>query len=125
MDIIRQQQDEQDPNIWYAKLGGIATDGLYRLADVTLAEEPAAWLAAHSAEAQAAIDVGVYNEDAAIRKVDFDDLADKIESEIAWLDVTIPMIDSMTAAQVRDTVKRLAQENQRMLRAWRYVLRHL
>lgn len=125
MDILRQQQDEENSTIWYIKIGGIATDGLYRLADVTIDQEPAAWLAAHPAEAQADIDAGVYNEDVAVKKVDFEGLADKVESEIVWLDTTIPAIDGMTAAEVRDTVKRLAQENQAMLRAWRYVLRRL
>lgn len=125
MEIIRQQQNEFDATTWYAKIGGLAADGLYRLADLTLTEEPVSWLAANPGEAQAVIDAGTYNEEFATRKVDFDDLASKVETEITWLNATIPTIDAMTAAQVRDVAKRLAQENQAMFRAWRYILRHL
>lgn len=53
---------------------------------------------------------------------DLVDLKDTIESEIAWLETTIPLIDGMDAAQVRSLVKRLAQENLGELRAWRYLL---
>lgn len=58
-------------------------------------------------------------------RIDFDELADKAASEIQWLNDTIPQIDTMTAAQVRDVVKRLAQENLRQINAWRYIFRRL
>lgn len=46
-----------------------------------------------------------------------------LEDEIDFLQATIPDIDTMTAAQVRDTVKRLAQENLRIMRWLRYLNR--
>jgi hypothetical protein len=66
IDIIRQQQHELDPRIWHFKIGGIAADGLYRLADLSLeTTSPADWLAANETLAQQLIDAGVYNEDVA------------------------------------------------------------
>jgi len=44
-------------------------------------------------------------------------IAKQARNEIDFLETTIPNIDSMTAVQVRDVVKRLAQENLRMLKA--------
>lgn len=55
----------------------------------------------------------------------FDELAEKAAAEIAWLEETIPQIDTMTAAEVRAVVKRLARENMETIRAWRYVFRRL
>lgn len=64
MDIIRQQQDEN--GLWHFKIGGVASDSLYRLADLSReTTSPADWLAANAAEAQVAIDAGVYNEETA------------------------------------------------------------
>lgn len=55
----------------------------------------------------------------------FDELANQANSEIVWLEDTIPQINTMTIEEVRDVVKRLARENLETLRAWRYVLRRL
>lgn len=57
------------------------------------------------------------------QRVDFKALADAVDAEIDWLNATIPNIDTMTALEVRAVVKRLAQENREMMKAWRYVLR--
>lgn len=61
----------------------------------------------------------------AVETTDFEVLAGEIVAEVQWLDDTIPQIDAMTVAEVRAVVKRLAQENKRMLKAWRYVIRRL
>lgn len=58
-------------------------------------------------------------------RLDLADLGRQVAAELAWLDSTIAGIDSYTAAQVRDVVKRLAQENRAVLRALRFVVRRL
>lgn len=58
-------------------------------------------------------------------RVDFDGLADKAAVEIEWLDETIPNIPTMTGAEVRAVVHRLAREQREELRAWRYIFRRL
>jgi hypothetical protein len=55
----------------------------------------------------------------------FDDLGNQAQSEIDYLDATIPNIDTMSQAEIVVVVKRLAQENRQMLRAWRYVINRL
>jgi hypothetical protein len=55
----------------------------------------------------------------------FEELATKAEVEIAWLEATIPLIDTMNQAELVAVIKRLAQENREMLKAWRYVLNKL
>lgn len=56
MDIISQTQDGA---FWHFKVGGLATDGIYRVADLSReTTNPATWLAANGAEAQNAIDAG-------------------------------------------------------------------
>ena len=47
-----------------------------------------------------------------------DDLLAAAVSELAWLDTTIPTISD-------PVTKRLAQENRKMIHAWRYVLNRL
>lgn len=56
-------------------------------------------------------------------RLDLAALAEQAAGEIEWLAETIPDIDTMTAAEVRDVVRRLAQENLRMIKAWRYAIR--
>lgn len=58
-------------------------------------------------------------------RLDLADLGRQVAAEIAWLDTTISGIDDYAAAQVRDVVKRLAQENRAILRALRFVVRRL
>lgn len=86
IDIIVQQQDEVDPTTWYIKIGGIAADGNYKLADLTITTgtTPADWLATHQAEAQAAIDAGVINQEFT-EKLDLGALAAQVNSELTWL----------------------------------------
>ena len=55
----------------------------------------------------------------------FDELAGLLTNEIDWLDTTIPLINGMDAAQLQAVIKRLAQENRYILRAWQYVARKL
>lgn len=56
---------------------------------------------------------------------DFEDLESQVMAEIQWLSEIIPGIDTMTATEVRDVVKRLAKQNRQMIKAWRYVIRRL
>lgn len=56
-------------------------------------------------------------------QIDFDEQEVMATEEIDWLNDIIPQIDTMTAAEVRNVVKRLAQENLRQIKAWRYVFR--
>lgn len=58
-------------------------------------------------------------------RLDLADLGRQVAVELAWLDSTIAGIDGYAAAQVRDVVKRLAQENRAILRALRFVVRRL
>lgn len=58
-------------------------------------------------------------------RIDFDALADKAATEVEWLNETIPLIPTMTGAEVRDVVHRIAKEQREELRAWRYVFRRL
>lgn len=60
-----------------------------------------------------------------VERLDLADLGRQVAAELTWLDTTIAGIDSYTAAQVRDVVKRLAQENRAILRALRFVVRRL
>jgi hypothetical protein len=55
----------------------------------------------------------------------FNELAGLLTNEIDWLDTTIPEIDEMDAAQLQAVIKRLAQENRYMLRAWLYTIKKL
>lgn len=56
-------------------------------------------------------------------RLDLADLGRQVAAELAWLDTTIAGIDGYTAAQVRDVVKRLCQEQRAVLKALRYVVR--
>lgn len=123
MDILSEYV--QDDGQVSFELGGLAADGLYRI--VTLerdAVSAADWLAAHQAEAQSLIDAGTYNEELA-QHLDLKALGQQVASELAYLNTTITGIDGYTAAQVRDVVKRLCQENRAVLLALRYVVKRL
>lgn len=50
---------------------------------------------------------------------------DQAQAELTYLDATIPAIDAMTVAQVRDVVKRLAQENRAIIKALLYLAKRL
>lgn len=60
-----------------------------------------------------------------VERLDLADLGRQVAAELAWLDTTVSSIDDYAAAQVRDVVKRLAQENRAVLRALRFVVRRL
>lgn len=55
-------------------------------------------------------------------RIDAGALLSQLAAELDWLDETIPAIESMTLAELRAVLKRLAQENRKQLAAWRYVL---
>jgi hypothetical protein len=57
-------------------------------------------------------------DDEAVETADFEALAAKAAAEIAWLEETTPTIDD-------PVLRRIAQENREMLKAWRYVIRRL
>lgn len=118
-------QDEVDETIWYFQLiGQHSSDNTIRIARVEQAlaidEDPDDWLAANLAAAQLLVDAGEIDEVIAGRW-DFRDLKAKAANELDWLDTTIPLIDSMNGAQVRDVVKRLAQENRQIIRAFKHL----
>lgn len=58
-------------------------------------------------------------------RVDFGALADQANTEIDWLNATIPQIDTMTLEDLRAVLKRIAQENLKQIKAWRYLFRRL
>jgi hypothetical protein len=54
-----------------------------------------------------------------------DGLLGNSHTEVAWLEETIPQIETMTLEELRGVLKRLARENMECIRAWRYVIRRL
>jgi hypothetical protein len=140
MEIVSRQQDDEAPGVWRFKIAGPAAGGEIRLADLSReTEDPETWLADNEAEAQAAIDAGVFNE-VFSQGLDLANLSEQITSEIDWvsdtaltdIDSDLATIDAMTATQVRAAVKKMLQRERRgllvrrvMLRAWRYVIRRL
>lgn len=58
-------------------------------------------------------------------RVDFGELANLADAEIGWLEATIPQIDTMALEDLRSVLQRLAQENLRQIKAWRYLFRRL
>lgn len=55
----------------------------------------------------------------------FDDLEVRAATEIAWLEAAIPQVDAADLETLRAILKRLAQQNLRSIKAWRYVFRRL
>jgi hypothetical protein len=55
----------------------------------------------------------------------FDDLEVRADAEVAWLESVIPTIDAADLEALRAILKRLAQQNLRMVKAWRYLWRRL
>jgi len=53
----------------------------------------------------------------------FDDLETRAAAEIAWLESAIPAIDAADLETLRAVLKRLAQQNLRSIKAWRYAWR--
>lgn len=139
MEIVSQQKDEGNPNLWHFKIAGVATGGEIRLADLSReTPSPANWLAANQAEAQVAIDAGVVNEEYNERG-DFSGLESDISNQLSWISTTLPDIDTglagvdgATLVQLRGIVKGLLQNQRRILlivrgvlKAFRYVIRRL
>lgn len=124
IEIVRQQQDELVSGRWHFKIGGLAVGGEYRTADLIRdgLDSPSEWLDANQVEAQALIETGESRPELAER-IDLRTLGQAISSEIAYLNTTILLIDTMTTGQVRDVVKRLAQENRQILKAMRVLVR--
>ena len=58
-------------------------------------------------------------------RVDFGELANLADAEIEWLETTIPQIDDMAFGDLRTVLLRLARENLRQIKAWRYLFRKL
>lgn len=70
-------------------------------------------------------EVAVYEATASAEKTDLSDLLPQINTELNYISTTLAAIDTMTAAQVRDVVKRILLEQRAELRAWRFVIRRL
>lgn len=64
-------------------------------------------------------------EDEQAENLDFSNLEADITNELTWITDTLATIDVMTQVQVRNVVKRILQEQQKELKAWRYVIRKL
>jgi len=58
-------------------------------------------------------------------RLDFGALADQADAEVSWLEDVIPQINTMTQEELRWVILRVAQENLRQIRAWRYLFRKL
>jgi len=58
-------------------------------------------------------------------RVVFNDLEAQAVTEIAWLEAAILTIDAADLTTLRAVIKRLAQENLREIKAWRYLFRRL
>lgn len=118
MEIHLKNIDDDNANLWHFQIGGIASDGKYRLAPHQAeCASPEEWLTEHPAEAQALVDAGQHDPVREV-KIDFDALAAQAGAEVEWLEATIPTIAD-------PVVRRIAQENLRMIKAWRYVFRKL
>jgi hypothetical protein len=74
---------------------------------------------------QAASNTGQANTPELTERRDFSGLEQDINNELVWIGDTLATIDTMTQAQVRNVIKRILQEQQRELKAWRYVIRRL
>lgn len=123
IEILIQQADDIEVGLWHIQIGGLAADGKYRLGPISvLCDDPQQWLDNHQGEAQTLVDAGEHNP---LReaKIDFDALAELADSEVSWLEGTIPTIETMTLEELRGLAKRLAQENLYQIKAWRYMLR--
>lgn len=129
IEIRNASLDDETPNRWWFQLvGQHSSDSTIRLARVDMVlsanETPQDWLAANLAAAQILLDAGDVNE-VVTNRWNFADLKQKAINELAYLDTTIPQIDTMTSVQVRDVVKRLAQENRQIIKAFRYLFDRL
>lgn len=58
-------------------------------------------------------------------RIDFDQLAEDVQTETEWLNVVIPLIATADLMALRVVLERMARQNQGMLRAWRYILRRM
>jgi hypothetical protein len=94
-------------------------------------EIPDGLIAGLEAEIQAVVTAHVpdplyfqWDRDEAGAKTKWQELKDQWQGELDYLEATILAIDTMDAAQVRAVVKRLAQENLRILRAFALLFRH-
>ena len=97
MEIIVKQLDDNF-SLWHFKIGGIASDGLYRMADLSReTTSPDDWLAANQAEAQALIDSGVYREDIALKRQWFGDNAEGSDAQLVRIvrAVALVMLDEI------------------------------
>lgn len=123
IEVFSQQQDEETPSIWYAKImGPHSGDGINRLADIAVNEPPADWIANNPVDAQAAIDAGVIN-DTFNAGIDFKALSDDVNAQLAWLAINIPLVDTADLATLRVYLKRTMQQMQAVLKALRYVFK--
>ena len=127
MNLIRYVYDEENPMTVYLVVEGFAGDGQFKTASITttLSEEtPEEWFTdvTNEVEIQAEIDAGQVNTEREDRHY-VRELGADIATELSWLDSTIPQIDGMALADLRSTLKRLAKENQGMLKAWQLLVR--
>lgn len=58
-------------------------------------------------------------------RADFEALGKLADKELAWLEETIPKVDDMTPGELRPVLGRVLEQNYRMIRAWKYLVRRL
>lgn len=126
MDIIRQQRDDVDANLWHFKIGGIAADGPYRLADLSReTTSPADWLAANEAEAQVLVDAGHIREEFNERRDRVQSFVEAAQNELDWLDTAISAWPTATNAQKLEAGERLMRQNRAIIKAVLYLARRV
>lgn len=59
------------------------------------------------------------------KRIDYDALADQADAEIDWLDAMIPQITTMNLEELRGVLLRMARQNRKTIKAWRYLFRRL
>lgn len=115
MKIVKQQADENIPNLWYFKISGMAADDVIRLADmerVLPGSTPQEWLDANEAEAQGLIDIGTYNEQFAATNSAQDAIVTwkalpgwstwTVEQAVQWIDDNVTTTDPDTKKVLKD-----------------------
>ncbi len=117
--IIRSQLGEDGK--WHFKLGDIASNGKFKTIDISDPLTPEEWITQNAQQLPGLIDDGQLNSELG-EKVETRKFSPDIDSEIESLIAILSSIDSMTATQVRTVVKRLVQENIKILRAMKIII---
>lgn len=123
MNIVRTSYGED--NQWHLLIGGFSTSGRkeYRLGVISITtNDPYTWFEDNQDIAQDVVNAG---EPDPVRETrfDFEDLREKVEEEILWLDDVVDELTHPPISQPRLTAiaRRLAEQNRYMLKSWNYL----